>query len=162
VRLVLFFILISYPTWFSQIVNQTEIDTTRIHTIFTNYSCRSSFSEFYCLLFFLFLVSLRLYIGVLSSWWCHAASHVFVVSERLRHIEHGSVSSFTHNTTFSALLRAIDGAETQCSSCSSTASSAVSTTLCIARRQKVPLTAIQYCPSHVFYVITDILLLICC
>ena len=185
-RLVLFFILISYPTWFSQIVNQTEIDTTRIHTIFTNYSCRSSFSEFYCLLFFLFLVSLRLYIGVLSSWWCHAASRVFVVSkrlrhlgvlsswwchaasrvfvvsERLRHIEHGSVSSFTHNTTFSALLRAIDGAETQCSSCSSTASSAVSTTLCIARRQKVPLTAIQYCPSHVFYVITDILLLICC
>ena len=83
----------------------------------------SSFSGFYCLLFFLFLVSLRLYIGVLSSWWCHAASRVFVVSkrlrhigvlsswwchaasrvfvvsERLRHIEHGSVSSFTHNTT---------------------------------------------------------------
>jgi len=59
----------------------------------------SNFSGFYCLLFFLFLVSLRLSFGVLSSWWCHAASRVFVVSERLRHIEHGSVSSFTYNTT---------------------------------------------------------------
>jgi len=40
VRLVLFFILISYPISFSQIVNQTEINTTLINTIFTNYSCR--------------------------------------------------------------------------------------------------------------------------
>jgi len=45
----------------------------------------------------LFIISL--FLGMLSSWWCHAASRVFVVSERLRHIEHGSVSSFKHNTT---------------------------------------------------------------
>jgi len=44
VRLVLFFILISYPTSFSQIVNQIEINTIRMNTIFTNYSCRRGLS----------------------------------------------------------------------------------------------------------------------